>query len=126
MPNKKVIFIGFAIEDERQRNLLTGQSLNTDCPIEYVDMSVKEPYDSKWKDRVRDRIRRSDGMIALVSKNTLSSTGQQWEITCAEEEKKKILGVWAYSDDRTRPAILSGHNIIAWSWDGIANFINGL
>ena len=126
MPNKKVIFIAFAIEDENQRNLLTGQSLNTDCPIEYVDMSVKEPYDSGWKDRVRARIRRSDGMIALVSKNTLNSSGQQWEITCAEEEKKKILGVWAYSDDRTKPTILNGHSIIVWTWDGIAKFINSL
>ncbi len=58
MANKKVIFIAFAIEDERQRDFLKGQSLLTDSPFEYVDMSVKEPYDSDWKERVRTRIRR--------------------------------------------------------------------
>ena len=42
MANTKVVFIAFAIEDERQRDLLKGQSLNTECPFEYVDMSVKE------------------------------------------------------------------------------------
>ena len=53
MADKKVIFVAFAIEDERQRDFLKGQSLNTKSPFEYVDMSVKEPYDSNWKDHVR-------------------------------------------------------------------------
>lgn len=64
--DKKVIFVAFAIEDERQRDLLKGQSLNTNSPFEYVDMSVKEPYDYDWKDRVRTRIRRSDGVSDFV------------------------------------------------------------
>ena len=67
MADKKVIFVAFAIEDERQRDFLKGQSLNTDSPFEYVDMSVKKAYDSEWKKRVRTRIRRSDGVIVLVS-----------------------------------------------------------
>ena len=126
MADKKVVFIAFAIEDERQRDLLKGQSLHTDTPFEFIDMSVKEPYDSGWKERVRTRIRRSDGVIALVSKSTLTSSGEKWEIDCAIEEKKKIIGLWVYTDDRTRPAALSGHRIIAWTWDGIAAFINSL
>jgi len=89
-------------------------------------MSVKEPYDTGWKERVRTRIKRSDGVIALVSKNTLSSTGEQWEIKCAAQEGKKLIGVWAYTDDRTKPAVLEGHRIIVWTWDGIAQFIDSL
>ena len=123
MANKKVVFIAFAIEDECQRNLLKGQSLNTTSPFEYVDMSVKEPYDSNWKERVRTRIRRSDGVIALVSKDSLTSSGQKWEITCAREEKKKIRGIWAYTDDRTK---LSGVNTVVWSWPAIEAFIDSL
>ena len=123
MADKKVIFIAFAIEDERQRDFLKGQSLLTDSPFEYVDMSVKEPYDSDWKERVRTRIRRSDGVIALVSKNSLNSSGQKWEIECAKEEKKKILGIWAYKDDRTN---LIGVNTVTWTWEAIKNFINSL
>ena|ERR1700682_936182 len=126
MADKKVVFIAFAIEDERQRDFLKGQSLNTKTPFEFIDMSVKEPYDSDWKDRVRTRIRRSDGVIALVSKNTITSSGEKWEIGCAREEKKKLIGLWAYSDDRTRPSELTEYSTIEWTWEGIARFIDTL
>lgn len=123
MADKKTVFVAFAIEDEKQRDLLKGQSLNTKSPFEYIDMSVKEAYDSAWKERVRTRIRRSDGVIALVSKNSLNSSGQKWEIACAKEEKKKVLGVWAYTDDRTN---LDGVRTVAWTWDNIKDFIDSL
>jgi hypothetical protein len=126
MAEKKVVFVAFAIEDERQRDFLKGQSLHTDCPFEYIDMSVKEAYDANWKERVRTRIRRSDGVIALVSASTDTSSGQKWEIKCAKEEGKKLIGVWAYTDDRTKPDVLDGKRIITWTWDGIANFIDSL
>ena len=123
MADKKVVFIAFAIEDVGQRDLLRGQSLNTKSPFEYIDMSVKEPYDSGWKERVRTRIRRSDGVIVLVSKNSLTSSGQKWEISCAREENKKIKGVWAYSADRTNGV---GVSTVPWTWDGITKFIDSL
>ena len=123
LTTKKTIFIAFAIEDERSRDLLKGQSLNTNSPFEYIDMSVKEPYDREWKERVRTRIRRSDGVIALVSKNSLTSSGQKWEISCAREEKKPVRGIWAYSDDRTN---LPGVNTRVWTWPNIAAFIDSL
>jgi hypothetical protein len=123
MAVKKVVFVAFAIEDERQRDFLKGQSLNTDSPFEYIDMSVKEAYDSNWKEQVQTRIRRSDGVIALVSKNSLSSSGQKWEIACAREEKKKFLGIWAYREDRTD---LPGVRTVEWTWDKISAFIDSL
>ena len=119
----KTIFIAFAIEDERMRDFLKGQSLLTNSPSEYVDMSVKQAYDTDWKNKVRTRIRRSDGVIILVSKNSLTSSGQKWEIQCAKEEGKKILGIWAYSDDRTN---IVGVLTKTWTWDNIKNFINSL
>lgn len=123
MADKKVVFVAFAMEDERQRDFLRGQSLLTSSPFEYIDLSVKEAYESDWKEKVRTRIRRCDGVIALVSKSSLTSSGQKWEIACAQEEKKKIRGIWAYKDDRTN---VVGVNTIAWAWDNIAGFINSL
>lgn len=121
MAEKKVIFVAFAIEDERQRDFLKGHTKLAHCPFEYVDMSVKEAYDKDWKDRVRTRIRRSHGVIVLVSKNSLSSTGQKWEIECAKEEGKPILGIWAYTEDRT---VLAGITTRVWTWDTIGDFID--
>jgi hypothetical protein len=123
MADKKVLFVAFAIEDETQRDFLKGQSLNTNSPFEYVDMSVKEAYSSEWKERVRTRIRRSDGVITLVSKNSLTSSGQKWEIACAREEKKRVLGIWAYKNDRTN---LEGVSTVMWTWDAIKDFIDSL
>ncbi|MBS4047167.1 MAG: TIR domain-containing protein [Alphaproteobacteria bacterium] len=123
MSDRKTIFVAFAIEDENQRNFLKGQALNAKSPFDYVDMSVKEAYVSDWKDKVRTRIRRSDGVVALVSKNSLQSSGQKWEIQCAVEERKPVLGVWAYSGDRTA---LAGIRTVEWRWDAIRNFIDGL
>ncbi|MDD9730966.1 TIR domain-containing protein [Mameliella sp. AT18] len=123
MADKKTIFVAFAMEDKACRDLLKGQSLHTDSPFEYVDMSVKEPYDTGWKDRVRTRIKRSDGVIVLVSKNSLKSSGQKWEITCAKEEKVPLRGFWCYKDDRTD---LTGVNTKVWTWDNVAAFIDSL
>ena len=123
MADKKVVFIAFAIEDERQRVFFKGQSLHPRAPFEFIDMSVKQAYDKDWQDRVRTRIRRSDGVFVLVSKNSLSSSGQKWEIQCAREEGKKILGIWAYTDDRTN---LVGVNTKVWSDSNISDFIDTL
>lgn len=123
MADKKVVFIAFAIEDERQRDFLKGQSLHPRQPFEFIDMSVKDAYDKDWKDKVRTRIRRSDGVIVLVSKNSLTSSGQKWEIECAKEEKKRIRGIWAYSNDRTN---LAGVTTYEWSDKNITDFIDSL
>lgn len=123
MADKKVIFVAFAIEDARIRDMIKGQSLHTKSPFEYVDMSVKEAYDSDWKNKVRARILRSDGVLAIVSKNSLTSSGQKWEIQCGKDEKKNVRGIWAYTDDRTDVA---GLNTMVWTWDNIANWIDSL
>lgn len=123
MADKKVVFVAFAIEDVRIRDMIKGQSLHTDSPFEYVDMSVKEAYDEEWKKKVRTRILRSDGVLVIVSKNSPSSTGQKWEIQCAKEEGKPVKGIWAYKDDRTA---IAGVNTMLWTWENIANWIDSL
>jgi len=123
MASKKTIFVAFAIEDQRIRDMIKGQSLNTNTPFEYVDMSVKEAYTEEWKKKVRTRILRSDGVLVIVSENSLKSSGQKWEIQCAKEEKRKIRGIWAYKDDRTN---IVGVNTMVWTWPNIAAWIDTL
>lgn len=123
MPNKKTIFVAFAIEDQRIRDMIKGHALNANSPFEYIDMSVKDAYESEWKTKVRTRIKRSDGVLAIISKNSTSSSGQKWEISCAKEENKKVMGIWAYKGDRTD---IAGVNTKVWTWPNIANFIDSL
>ena len=123
MAERKTIFVAFAIEDERQRDFLKGQSLHPRAPFEFIDMSVKEPYDTDWKTKVQTRIRRSHGVIVLVSKNSAASTGQAWEIKCAKAENKPVRGIWAYSNDRST---ISGVTTVVWSDANISAFIDSL
>jgi hypothetical protein len=122
----KRIFVSFAIEDRVYRDLLKGQSLNTGSPFEYTDMSVKDPWDTAWKDQVRTRIKGVNGVIALLSKNVLNAAGAKYEIAVARQEGKPVLGLFIHDDDHTKPAELGSAPAVAWTWDGVAKFIDGL
>jgi hypothetical protein len=121
----KSVFIAFSMDDEASRNLFTGQRTNDGTPFEYIDLSVKERYDTDWKDKVTTRIRRSDGVIALISKNTPSSEGELWEITTAVAEGKPLMGVWL-GDYSTKPSEMGSAPVKAWTWDNINEFIDSL
>lgn len=116
-----MIFV--AIEDECARDLLKGQSRHTDAPFEYIDMSVKEAYTEDWKTKSVHAYPAIPWCDRTNSKNSLSSSGQKWEIACAQEEGVPVLGIWAYSDDRTSAVSVTTK---AWGWETIANFIDGL
>src|SRR4051812_32269626 len=117
MAATKVVFIAFAKEDEGTRNLFTGQRVHPQTPFEFTDMSVKQPYETQWRDRVRTRIKRSDGVIALISSSTPTATGQLWEIKCAAEERRPMVGIWIEDGYRTKPAEMGGAPCKVWSWD---------
>src|SRR4051812_16916893 len=114
MADRKVVFIAFAAEDETTRNLFSGQRVHSKTPFEFTDMSVKEPYEKEWRERVRTRIKRSDAVIALISSSTPKATGQLWEIRCAAEEVKPMLGIWIEDGYRTKPEEMGGASCKAW------------
>ena len=122
------VFIAFANEDGKYRDFLVGQARNARSPFEFVDMSVKEPWDNKWKTNCCIKIKGCDGMIALVSKNTPRADGQLWEVACAKEEKVPVRGVYIDADDKpySLPKEFDGVRVVNWTWDNIAAFINSL
>lgn len=122
----KRIFISFAIEDQYACDFLRGQARNANSPFEFLDYSVKEPWDNAWKEQCRTRIRGCDGMVAIRSKNSLDAAGQEWEIRCAIEEDIPLIGMYAQKEDQSSPPGMAGQRKITWSWDEIAAFINGL
>jgi hypothetical protein len=127
MSNKR-IFISFAVEDANLRDLLVGQAKNANSPFEFVDMSVKEPWDTAWKTKCRTKIKGCDGMLVIVTSNTLRATGQLWEVNCAKEEKIPLLGIWGHKNRRLSilPDELKDVKIVDWTWDNIARWLNTL
>lgn len=124
----KRVFISFAIEDERSRDFLVGQARNERSPFEFVDMSVKEPWSSSWKDRCRTKIKGCDGMIALVSKKTADASGQLFEVRCGKEENVPVRGIYISTTDRpySLPSEFSGVSVVDWTWPNIKSFIDSL
>lgn len=123
----KRIFTSFAVEDSYARDFLVQQARDNRSPFEFVDMSVKEPWDNAWKTRCRTRIKGCDGVIAFLSKKTWNADGARWEMKCASDEGIPLIGVHIHKDDKGAiPPELQGHKVIEWSWERIAVFINCL
>ncbi|MBA7525069.1 hypothetical protein ES705_17216 [subsurface metagenome] len=122
------VFISFAVEDKVLRNMLVGQAKNEKSPFEFVDMSVKEPWDAAWKTKCRTKIKGCDGVLIIVTKKTRNANGQLWEIKCAKEERIPRRGIWGYSDDKPAylPSELDGVRVMNWTWDNIKNWLNSL
>jgi hypothetical protein len=124
--SKKKIFISFAIEDKKYRDFLIAQAKNKRSPFTFVDMSVKEPWTQNiWKKKCREKIKKCDGMIVLLSKNTWHSGGSRWEITCAKEERVSVVGMHISTKDKgAKPPELNGKKVIDWTWDDLDETIN--
>lgn len=123
----KRIFTSFAVEDVRLRDLFIGQARYEKVPYELVDMSVKQPWDTEWKIKCRTRIKGCNGVVVLITKNLKNASGALWEIRCAKEENKPLLGV--YIGEATilnSPDELNGVKKVSWSWSNIAEFVNNL
>ena len=123
---KKRIFISFAIEDIDYRKHLVAQAKNERSPFYFIDMSVKKAWEQhEWQEMCRKKIKRCDGMIVLLSKNTWKSSGSRWEIKCAVEEKIPVLGMHIFKKDKGAiPPELPTNKVIEWTWDNIEKELN--
>ena len=124
----KRIFISFAIEDVHLRDFLKGQTKNTYCPFEFVDMSVKKPWDSEWKTNCKKRIKGCDGVISIITKNTKSVDGQIWEMKCAKDQGLPIIGIYGNADHLgiRMPSECEYIRVMDWTWPNISNWIDSI
>ena len=123
----KRIFTSFAIEDEKLKNLFVGQSKNENCPYEFADYSVKEPFDYKWKMQCEEKIKTCNGMIALISNNSQKAEGEKWEVEKALELRLPIIGV--VISENTSAQYYSPYNkikYIQWEQKEISRWIENL
>jgi nucleoside 2-deoxyribosyltransferase len=126
MAGKKIVFVAFAGEDEPSRVLFLERKIRSEAPFEFADMAVKEPFDADWQERTRAKIRESDGVVALISPATPDAAGHLWEIGCAVEEGKEIVGIWLEDGYEVRPVELGSAPCKEWTWENVAAFIDSL
>jgi hypothetical protein len=127
-PLRKKVFISFAIEDVEYRDHLVGQARLKRSPFDFVDMSVKKKWkENEWQKMCRTKIKRCDGVIALLSKNTYKAGGAKWEMKCAREEGIKLAGMHIFKNDKKAvPVELKGKKVMEWSWSNLEKFVDNL
>ena len=86
---KKSAFISFDYDNDKDiYGSLLAQSEDPSLAFSISDWSVKERITEKWKEKVRDRIRRADLTIVLCGEHTDKAAGVAAEVTIVREEDK--------------------------------------
>lgn len=114
---QKRVFISFHIDDEPQVQLIREQAKSDRFDLEFVDYSVKEPFDEKWKTQCEERIKQSSVFVVAIGKDTHSRPAVLWEIETAYKLGKKVIGVRIYRDKNHKipePMIRNKTKIINW------------
>jgi hypothetical protein len=125
---KKRVFISFDFDhDEDLRNLLVGQAKNLDSPFDIADWSVKEHLTGDWKEKVRERIRRTDLTIVICGEWTHTATGVAEELRITREEGKPYFLLCGRAGKKcTKPkTALESDKIYEWTWDNLKKLIGG-
>ncbi len=126
--NTKRAFISFDADyDEDLRNLLVGQAKNPDSPFSIADWSVKESLSGDWKQKVRQRIRRTDLTIVICGEYTHRATGVAAEITITREEGVPyfLLNGRSGKSGRKPTSARQSDKIYKWTWESLKKLIAG-
>jgi hypothetical protein len=124
----KRTFISFDFDhDEDLRNLLVGQAKNPESPFSISDWSVKEPLTGNWKEKVRERVRRTELTIIICGEWTHTATGVAEELTITREEGNPYFLLWGRNAKTcNKPtSALPSDKIYNWTWDNLKLLIGG-
>ena len=118
------VFVSFNMDDEAQVKLLTTQAKDEKFDLEFRDYSVKEPFDEKWRAKVRERIKLTSATIVMIGPETANRPAVNYEIEESYRQGKKVIGVRIYKNkDHPIPKAMIEHNapIINWRLTNIQN-----
>lgn len=118
--------MSFDVDDEAQVRLLTYQAGDDKFEFSFRDYSVKEPFDEKWRSKVREKMRLVSAVIVAVGEDTHASGAVGWEIEEAYKQDKKVLCVRLYRDKghKIPTAIQPGTEIVNWNAKEIAGALS--
>ena len=120
------VFISFDYDHDLDlKNALVGQSRLPDSPFEISDWSIKEP-SADWKQKARERIRRSDVVAVICSLHTDTAVGVNEEIKIARDERKPYFLLAGRGEGSKKPsAALASDKMYTWTWENLKKLIGG-
>ncbi len=118
-------FISFQMEDRWARDFIVQHARDKRNDISFLDYSVQNPFDSKWKTECARRISLTRGTIVLVGPTTWQSEAVQWEIAETIRQDHYMFGI-QINRDRTHliPAGLPSQNVIRWDFTQITQWLS--
>jgi hypothetical protein len=123
---RKNVFISFAYEDIDVVTLLRGQAKNENSPIEFNDLSVKEPFDSNRAEYIRqrltDRINQCSTTVVYLSRDTAESAWVRWEVEKSIQLGKRVIAT--HSSDAPEGAVpdfIENNRIKVVPWSKLAD-----
>lgn len=115
-------FISFEMEDKWARDFLVEHAKQKNNKIEFIDYSVHDPFDTKWKTNCKERIARTAGTIVLIGKTTYLSEAVLWEISETKRQGHSIFGIQINRDSTYKvPAGVPSSRVIRWDFDKIVS-----
>ena len=116
--SQRNVFISFDMDDVGMVTLMRNQAKDDRFPFEFRDYSVKEPFESRWKTNVRNRIEQTSAVIVPIGANTHNSEAVDWEIREAHRQGKPVIGVRLHRDqNHTVPKAMQEHGDKVIYWD---------
>jgi hypothetical protein len=118
-------FISFQVEDKWARDFLVQHARSKNNAIQFVDYSVHQPFDEKWKTNCRQRIAQTKGTIVLVGPACYKSEAVLWEIAETSRQGHPIFGIQInHGKTYVTPAGLPVSRVIRWDFDSIVRQLN--
>ena len=124
----KRAFISFDFDhDEELRDALVDQASRSDSPFEITDWSVREHIETRWKEEVRNLIRKADLTIIICGEHTHTAKGVAAELTITQEERKPYFLLRGRPRKVChKPAMArNSDKIYPWTWDNLKKLIAG-
>jgi len=107
------------MEDRWARDFLAQHARDKRIPFEFIDYSIKEPFESQWKTNAKGRIAKSKGTIVLIGPSTAGAEAVLWEITETTRQGHPLFGI-QINRDKTYLTPRGINRTIRWDFDAIA------
>ena len=96
---RRNLFISFAHEDLDSVNLFRASAKNEKSDIEFIDRSVKKPFDSEndpyIKQQISQRIKQSSMTAVYLTDHSANSNWVDWEVTQSLKLGKDVIAFYA-------------------------------
>jgi hypothetical protein len=115
------VYLACALDDERQQKRMLAQTLEADNSFEIRWLPFDVRRNDGWKEVARELIAGSTAVLALTSDESLSCDYFNWELECALTFRKRVLGIWAYKEDRPE---IDGIVSKTWTSQNITDFLS--